>query len=172
MKFYLSGGMEFQEGLGKDWRVYITEKLAPLGHDVFDPVVEGHKNPEEPDPFYVREMRHTDIEKYKDLVRKFIFRKDIIGVQQSDAIVLLYDRSAQLGAGTLSEGWEAFREGKPVYLVTRFDVENIAGWLIAESTEIFPSFSEFIEHIGSAGQLEQDVKQAVIDRDYCLEGVY
>lgn len=172
MKFYLSGGMEFQEGLGKDWREYITKKLGPLGHDVFDPVKVALDVNGEEDPFFLRDKRHTNMEEYKDEIRRLMFHRDIKGIQESDAVVLMYDRSAQLGAGTLAEAWESFREGKPVYIVTRFDLATLSGWLIGECIEIFPSFSEFIEHIEVEGQLESDIKQAEYNRVHYLKGVY
>jgi len=173
MKFYLSGGMEYKNNLGANWREWITEELEKRRHDAINPVkleVAEEELDQNLPPIQVRLTQlklEGKLEEVRRLVRKVLFRKDMYAIQESDAIIVLYDESTRRGAGTLSEAWEAFREGRPVYLVTEFGMEDIPTWLIGETTQIFNNMDDLLEYIGDhsfvirdkmhAGQIAHDV---------------
>lgn len=174
MKFYLSGGMEYKEELGKEWREWITEKLEEQRHDAINPVrLEVLEEDDEPIQIKLTRMKKDgDLDGVRKAVRHTLFRKDMFAIQLADAIVVLYDESAQHGAGTLSEAWESFREGRPVYLVTDFPVEKIPTWLIGETTAIFKDFHELLDYIKDHSTVIRDIMKAQAARDEVLGGIY
>lgn len=172
MRFYLSGGMEFKENLGEGWRKTLTEILNGLGHESFDPVLEELSNQEARDFCWKEAKLAPDLFLYREMVRKHMFAKDMLGIQGSDACVLLYDESVRRGAGSLAEAWECFREGKPVYVVTDFPRAEIPGWLIGESTRIFNKLEEFITYATEPSRIACDIELAEEARDKHLKGVY
>ncbi len=177
MKFYLSGGMEYKKNLGANWREWITEELEKRRHDAINPVkLEMAEEELEHDiPIQVRltELKNDGkLEEVRRLVRKVLFRKDMFGIQLSDAMILLYDESTRRGAGTLSEAWEAFREGRPVYLVTEFDMSEVPTWLIGETTKIFSDMDDLLEYVGDHSHVIRDQMQAQQVAKDVLGGLY
>lgn len=174
MMFYLSGGMEYKTNLGAKWRVWITDELKSLGHTTVDPV--QLEAPDDNDEHLQHELGKLklegDFEKIRGIARRSMFRKDIFGIQMSEAIVVFYDESVQRGAGTISEAWEAFREGKPVYVVTEFPLEKIPTWLIGETMEIFTSFEDFLAYVGNEQQLVADLLKARANAKEVLGELY
>lgn len=177
MKFYLSGGMEYKKNLGANWREWITEELEKRRHDAINPV-KLEMAEEELDNGIPIQVRLTDLknkgklEEVRRLVRKVLFRKDMFGIQLSDAMIVLYDESTQKGAGTLAETWEAFREGRPIYLVTEFDTSEIPTWLIGESTKIFDDMEDLLEYVGDHSHVIRDQMQAQQVANDVLGGLY
>lgn len=172
MLFYLSGGMEHAENLGKGWRDIITRELEEVGHEALDPVKIEEQSQAAMSFDWVAAKKDTDLAPYKAMVRQCMFRKDMLAIQEADAVILNYDVSVQKGAGTLAEAWEAFREGRPVYLFTEFPLEQVPGWLIAETTEVFKTRKEVVEYVSDPGRVFTDIVQAKLIRDVCLKGVY
>jgi hypothetical protein len=174
MKFYLSGGMEYKKNLGTGWREWITERLQELDHDGVDPVkLESPDENGDPIQDRLTEMKLAgQLDEVRRIVRRSLFRKDMFAIQLSDAIVILYDESVQRGAGTLSEGWESFREGRPIYIVTDFPLDKIPTWLIGESTEIFEDFEDFLNYVADHNSVVEDIVKAKEARDEVLAGVY
>jgi len=172
MKFYLSGGMEYKENLGKGWRDVITRELAKVGHEAIDPVKIEEQSETATTYNWSEEKKASDLGSYKSMVRKYMFRKDMQAIQECDAVILNYDLSVQKGAGSLAEAWEAFREGRPVYVFTDFPIKQVPGWLIGESTEIFRTREEVVKYVSAPGKVREDVWHAQLVRDLCLEGVY
>lgn len=174
MKFYLSGGMEYKTNLGSKWRDWITEKLQVLGHGVVDPVkLETIGDDGVPIQKKLTTLKlEGKLDEVRTLTREALFRKDMLGIQISDAIVVYYDESVQKGAGTLSEAWESFREGRPVYVVTEFSLEKVPSWLIGETTAIFSTFDEFLTYVSNPLQLTADRAAAIKIRDEVLAGIY
>lgn len=171
---YLSGGMEYKKNLGSKWRTWLTERLQEMGHDAVDPVkLEAPDEAGIPVQARLTQLKlDGNLDEVRRMVRHFLFRKDMFGIQVADAIVVYYDESVQRGAGTLSEAWEAFREGRPVYLVTDFPVEKIPTWLIGETTAIFPDFDAFLEYLKDENKILADVIEARKTRDEVLSGIY
>lgn len=180
MKFYLSGGMEYKKNLGTVWRDWLTEQLQLLHHDAINPVKLEMAEEEDEDntsrqPIQARltELKmEGKLNEVRKLVRKTLFRKDMFAIQLADAIVVFYDESVQKGAGTLSEAWEAFREGRPVYLVTEFPMEKVPTWLIGETTAIFKDFEGFLDYVKDHSHVIRDQMHAKQVRDEVLGGLY
>ncbi len=175
MKFYLSGGMEYKKNLGKEWREWLTEKLEERRHDAINPVRLEFLDDENDEPIQIRLTRmkaEHDLKGVRKTVRKFLFRKDMFAIQLSDAVLALYDEAAQHGSGTQAEAWEAFREGKPLYLITDFPVEKIPTWLIGETTAIFKDFEEFLDYVKDHSAVIRDIMTAQKVRDEVLGGIY
>lgn len=168
MRLYLSGGMEAKADLGGGWRKDFTEQVEPLGYTTFDPVVVEQGDAEARDFCWVSEKTKPDLSVYREMVRRKMFIKDMEGLQHCDAVVLLYDESVRLGAGTLAEAWEAFREGKPLYVLTEYPQAQVPGWLIGESTALFSSFSELLNYLANPEQVKRDIKEAEMIRDHYL----
>jgi len=172
MRFYLSGGMEFKDGLGKGWRETITKALALLGHIAVDPVKEEMEDSEATTYHWAEKKLKEDLDDFRHMVRLKMFRKDMRAIQDTDAVILLYDESVQRGAGTLAEAWEAFREAKPVYVVSSFERRDVPGWLIGESTALFENFAQLLAYVEDHEQLKFDRHVAEFIRDSYLEGIY
>ncbi len=175
MNFYLSGGMEFKTNYGKNWRDWITSELKTRHHDTIDPtkLEKVGERDDAPTQHALGIMKQEGkLDEIRDTVRRVLFRKDMFGIQQSDAMILFYDESVQRGAGTLAEAWESFREGRPIYLVTEFSLADIPTWLIGETTAIFPNFDELLEYIGEHSYMVRDQMEAEKIRDEVLGGVY
>jgi nucleoside 2-deoxyribosyltransferase len=174
MKFYLSGGMEYKKNLGMAWREWLTGELEKLKHDGVDPVkLESPDENGDPIQDRLTELKLAgEFDEVRRLARRFLFRKDMYGIQLSDALVVLYDKSVQRGAGTISEAWEAFREGKPVYLVTDFPTKSIPTWLIAETTSVFHDFEELLGYVSDHSRVVEDSVKARKARDEVLAGIY
>ena len=176
MKFYLSGGMEYKKNLGMGWREWLTQELEKLHHDAINPV-KLEICEEEKDGLPVQaqltEMKlEGKLDEVRRLVRKVLFRKDMFAIQLADALIVLYDESVQKGAGTISECWEAFREGVPVYLVTEYAVTDVPTWLIGETTKIFSDFEGLLEYVGEHSYVIRDQMLAQQISDEVLGGLY
>jgi hypothetical protein len=176
MKFYLSGGMEYKKKLGAAWRDWLTKELEERHHDAINPVKLEICEEEQGDVPIQTQLSQLKaegkLEEVRKLVRKTLFRKDMFAIQLADAIVVYYDESVQKGAGTLSEAWEAFREGVPVYLVTDFPIEKVPTWLIGETTRIFSDFEELLEYVSEHSYVIRDQMHAQKVRDEVLGGIY
>lgn len=181
-KLYLSGGMEYKKNLGKKWRDWFTEKLEEQRHDAINPVklesLQDKEDEEDDEAGFPLQTKLSALKeagklnKVRKIVRDSLFRKDMFAIQLADAIVVLYDESAQKGAGTLSESWEAFREGVPVYLVTDFPMSDVPTWLIGETTQIFADFEELLEYTKDHSHIirdQMDARQIAAD---CLGSIY
>jgi hypothetical protein len=176
MKFYLSGGMEYKKNLGKSWREWLTVELEKKRHDAINPVLlevcEEEKN-DVPIQIRLSQLKvEGKLDEVRKLVREVLFRKDMFGIQLADAIIVYYDEAVQKGAGTLSESWESFREGRPVYLVTDFPIEKIPTWLIGETTALFGDFAELLDYVGNHSYVIRDQMHAQKIRDEVLGGIY
>ena len=148
-KLYLSGGMEkclADDPLGGKWRDTLSKKLKPLGFCAI--------NITELDVAYTKE--HGELyHGYDDMLlkksnirRHFVYTDLELIKHNSDAIVLYYDESVRLGAGTISEAQVSYNLGLPIFIVNKFaDDTEIPGWLLALSTKIFNSFDELLGYL-------------------------
>ena len=179
MKFYLSGGMEYKKNLGAPWREWHTGELEKLRHDAIDPVkLESAEDSEDRERGKPVQVRLTELKlagklgEVRKLTRESLFRKDMFAIQLADAVLVYYDESTQKGAGTLSEAWEAFREGRPIYLVSSFEVKDIPTWLIGETTQIFADFDSFLEYVKDHSFVIRDQMHARQVADDILRNIY
>lgn len=174
MKFYLSGGMEYKKDLGMTWREWLTKELEKVDHKPVDPV-KLESPDEEGNPIQPRLTRlklEGNLKEVRKLVRNNLFPKDMYGIQLADAMVVYYDESVQKGAGTLAEAWEAFREGKPMYIISELPLEKIPTWLIGESIELFHNFEDFLAYVADDNNLIMDMLSAKKAASEALGDIY
>lgn len=143
MLTYLCGPIEFAESGGKLWR----RKLAPflrdhLGHRVYDPAEDQKKNLSDEEAAHFREWKQTDLDRYRRVVRKIIqFDLDLIE-NKADYLICHWPDAAAPSGGTPAELTVAYRKGIPVYLVSDLPLEQISGWMLACSDQVFRSMEE------------------------------
>ena len=140
---YLSGGMEYAAGEGRDWRLEMQTWLeGELGCTVFNPNAESDSLFAREFPgVNFREMKKTDIPGYMSIVERLVsIDCDEIAVR-TDFVVVYWDDAAQRGAGTKGELTMAHFFKKPVYMVTAMRPEEIPGWVLGCVTRMFPDFA-------------------------------
>lgn len=143
-RVYLSGGMEYAQDEGADWRSEVEEWIhTSLGHSVFNPNKESArylKKRLKGDDF--RGLKVSDPQRFAKLVSGIVDFDSREIAARSDYIVCYWDRSAQRGAGTKGELTIARFHRKPVYMVTEMNPENIPGWILGCTTRMFGSFDQ------------------------------
>lgn len=140
---YLCGSIEFSPDKGKTWRREIRLFLEEtLRHRVYDPAEDEKKNLTEEEVAHFRSWKQTDLQHFRQTVRKIInFDLDLIQ-HQADYVICYWDAHATRGAGTAAELTLAYRKGIPVYLVTELPLAEVSGWVLACADRIFVSLDE------------------------------
>ncbi len=143
-RVYLSGGMEYADGEGAQWRTEMQQWLEQhLGHSAFNPNVESSR-------FFTtyypsidfRKLKTENIELYQEIVRQLVELDCKEIAEHSDYVVCYWDEGAAKGAGTKGELTMAKFFGKPVYLITSFPLHELPGWVLGCVTKTFNSFEE------------------------------
>jgi hypothetical protein len=144
MNVYLSGGMEYADGEGVQWRKEMQAWIETnLQHTVFNPNVESER-------FFDRHYPDTDIRKlkleniplYAEIIRNLVDIDCNEIADRSDYLICYWDESAARGAGTKGELTMAKYFKKPVYLVTSDPLYSLPGWVLACITKSFASFED------------------------------
>lgn len=150
MLAYLCGPIEFADGGGKLWRQKLTPFIRDqLGHRVYDPAQDEKKNLTDEEMAHFREWKLTDLERFRRVVRKIIhFDLDLIE-NKADYVVCFWGDASALSGGTPAELTVAYRKGIPVYLVTPLPHEQISGWMLACSDQIFSSIDDLKSFLSS-----------------------
>ena len=140
---YLCGAIEFSRDRGKRWRRQIKPFIEKtLRHRVYDPAEDEKKNLTREEVAKFRTWKRTDLERFRQTVRKIVnFDLDIVQ-NQADYLICYWDAKTSRGAGTPAELTAAYRKGIPVYLVTGLPLAKVSGWVLACADRIFPSFDE------------------------------
>ena len=149
MRVYLSGGMEYAEGEGVQWRVVMQDWIEKqLQHSVFNPNVESDKffSTHHPNIDF-RLMKKENPQRYTEIVRKLVEIDCNEIVHRTNYVVCYWDDGAAKGAGTKGELTMAKFFNKPVYLVTQFELHDIPGWVLGCVTKTFPSFDELKKYL-------------------------
>jgi hypothetical protein len=149
---YLSGGMEYAAGEGRDWRSEMQSWLErELGCSVFNPNVESDRLFANEFPgVNFRQMKDTDLPGYMSIAERLVsIDCDEIAVR-TDFVVVYWDDAAQRGAGTKGELTMAHFFRKPVYMVTAMRPEAIPGWVLGCVTRIFDDFTRLKEFLAAA----------------------
>ena len=138
---YLSGPIENAENDGANWRDSITPWLKnEIEHDVFNPVVETRKIVSDLTNTQFREMKETDPKKYKNLIRQIIDIDIKAVVEESDYLIVNWNKSVFRGGGTHGEITLAYYLKKPIYLVNHVPLDDLSSWIFSCATEVFDSF--------------------------------
>lgn len=143
-RVYLSGGMEYAQREGSDWRQEIEKWLKEvLNQEVFNPNKESAK--------YLsakslkgdfRALKKTDTQRFMKVVRGMVVLDSHEIALRSDYLICYWDRSAVKGAGTQGEVTLAKYFGKPVYLVTKLSLSKIPGWILGCTSRTYSSFDD------------------------------
>lgn len=144
MRAYLSGGMEYADGEGVNWRKDMQEWLeTTLDHSVFNPNIECEifLKTKYPD-FDFRTLKNIDIIKYVDIVSQLVDLDCNEVANYSDYVVCYWDEGAAKGAGTKGEITLASYFNKPVYLVSLIPPKDIPGWVLGCTTKVFDNFTD------------------------------
>jgi nucleoside 2-deoxyribosyltransferase len=148
MLAYLCGPIEFAEDGGRLW----CRKLAPflrdqLGHRVYDPAEDERKNLSEEEAAHFREWKTADLDRFRRAVRKIIaFDLDLIE-NKADYVICYWPSENAHSGGTSAELTVAHRKGIPVYLVTPIAVDQVSGWMLACSDQVFTSIEGLKEFL-------------------------
>ncbi len=144
MRAYLSGGMEYAENEGVNWRKELQEWVEhQLGHSVFNPNVESNRFFSSNYPGVdFRGLKTSNIDTYQEIVRRLVEVDCREIAERSDYVICYWDDGAARGAGTKGELTMARFFGKPVYLVTSFPMHQIPGWVLGCITRTFGTFDE------------------------------
>jgi len=136
--------MEYAKGEGVNWRREMEVWVdSALGHTVFNPNRESEQFLARRLPdIQFRDLKKQDLENYTVLVRELIDIDTHEIAEQTDYVICYWDASAQRGAGTTGEVTMAKFVGKPVYLVTELDLQEIPGWILGCATKVFGSFDD------------------------------
>lgn len=144
IRAYLSGGMEYADGEGRDWRAALQAWLeAALGWTVFNPTHESER-------FFAthypgldfRALKSKDIARYRDIAAQLVDIDCREIAERSDIVICFWDASAMRGAGTKGELTMARYTGTPVYLVTDIPLQEVPGWVLGCATHILGSFQD------------------------------
>lgn len=156
---YLSGGMQFAKGLGAGWRARCSEKLRDLGFFPLD-IAELDIAYSEAHGHLYRFLSDDELLQRKSNIRKHFIETDINLIRNdSDALIVLYDESVRLGAGTTSEIHEAFMHDIPVFLINSFkELNQVPGWMQAETTMIFNEWDALYKYFA-------ELPPAILKRD-------
>mgnify|MGYP001160091672 FL=1 len=141
MKAYLSGPIENAENDGASWRQDMTLWLKDnLNHEVFNPVLEtkniiGHLNPS-----IFRSMKKTDPIEYKNIIREIIKLDLEALINDSDYLIVKWDKSVLKGGGTHGEVTMAYWIKKPIFIVNSLPIDDMSSWIFSCSDFIFNDF--------------------------------
>ena len=145
---YLSGPIENAENDGAGWRELITQWLKnEIGHDVFNPVeatrdiIKGLSNEQ------FRRMKKIEPQNYKRLIRQIIDIDIEAVVEQSDYLIVDWNKSVFKGGGTHGEITLAYYLKKPIYLVNHVPLDDLSSWIFSCATEVFDSFDDMKIHL-------------------------
>lgn len=148
-RVYLSGGMEYASDEGKDWRSTLQQWLErELCCSVFNPNLESAR-------FFAthyptanfRKLKKEDPSLYKMIASGLVDLDCDEIAHRTDLVICYWDVSAMRGAGTKGELTMARFFHKPVYMVTTMPQEEIPGWVLGCTTELFPSFDALKESL-------------------------
>lgn len=157
---YLSGGMQFADGLGAGWRQVVSERIKQLGYFPIDIAALDIEYTANHGELY-RFISDDELLQRKSNIRKHFIETDINLIRcDTDALIVLYDESVRLGAGTTSEVHEAFELDIPVFLLNAYGaLSEVPGWMQAETTRIFTDWEDMYQYLGSLPQgiLKRDI---------------
>jgi hypothetical protein len=145
---YLSGPIENATNDGANWRELISPWLKDeIEHDVFNPVVATRKIISNLTNSQFREMKETNPKKYKNLIRQIIDIDIKAVVEESDYLIVYWNKSVFKGGGTHGEITLAYYLKKPIYLVNHVPLDDLSSWIFSCATEVFDSFDDMKIHL-------------------------
>jgi hypothetical protein len=164
--------MQFAENEGADWRIDISVWLKELGYFPLD-ICELDKAYAQRYGHFLRNINTSDDLQRKSNIRKHFISTDLnLVTNDSDAVIIYYDESVRLGAGTISECMIAYQNDIPVFLVSYWEdwQKEVPGWLQALTTRIFTSFEDLQKYMDflPKGIIKRDIYGNRHTGDYYL----
>lgn len=157
---YLSGGMQHAPNLGAGWRQGCSKTLQQLGYYPLDIAELDIAYTAAHGELYRFTTDEELLQRKSNIRKHFVYTDLQLIVNDSDALIILYDESVRLGAGTVSECQIAYNQDIPIFLVNAYPhLDDIPGWLQALTTKIFTTFEELYEYLAALpdGVLKRDV---------------
>jgi hypothetical protein len=151
--------MQHAEGLGAGWRLQCGKVLRDMGYYPLDIAELDIAYTATHGELY-RFTTDEELLQRKSNIRKHFVYTDLQLIENdSDALILLYDESVRLGAGTISEAQIAYNLDIPVFLVNTYpQLDAVPGWLQALTTKIFPNFDSLYDYL-------YELPEGVLKRD-------
>lgn len=149
MKTYLSGGIEYANNFGKEWRRDLSEWIIKnLNHSIFDPTKESIKFFHEKFPGFERsKLKSLPETEIRDIIGELVKFEIAVVIEQIDYVICYWDDSCSKGAGTQGELTVAKFYNKPVFIVTDKSIQEMPAWIIGCSTMIFFNFENLKSHL-------------------------
>jgi hypothetical protein len=151
--------MQHAPNLGAGWRDVCGGVLKGLGYyplDIAELDIAYTANHGE----LYRFTTDAELLQRKSNIRKHFVYTDLqLIMNDSDALIVLYDDSVRRGAGTVSECQIAFNQDIPVFLVNTYPtLDDVPGWLQALTTRIFTNFDDMYVYLDQLpdGVLKRD----------------
>jgi hypothetical protein len=157
LKTYLVGSIQASEDGGAGWRDKLTKSLEDMHFEVLDPCKAECNHSlaptvEEQKKKLQSLKRGGEWERW-DKVMWEIQKNDIVCVNSSEFLIILYDHTKHIG-GTVEEIVEANRKHIPMYVVTYSSYIDFNDWILArirqnfkDGGKIFHNFKQLIYHI-------------------------
>ena len=143
MKYYLAGAIEAAPDDGSTWRAEITRFLkTACGDTVFDPSQHEQDFLTAEEKQHFRAWKSQDTARFRPVIQKIIDRDLHQLLQESDAVICLWDAYVMQGGGTHGELTLAYEHEMPVYLVLGMPLEQVPSWIVGCTTELFHNFDE------------------------------
>lgn len=157
--------MQFAEDLGGGWRAGISARLRDLDYHPLNITEMDKAYQVKHGQLYFKDDADGDVKKhlkFKSNIRQHFIHADLELIKQnSDAVILYYDQSVRLGAGTLGEAQVAYLHDVPLFVVSEWgdDWKEVPGWLQALSTKMFPNFAHLLDYLEylPVGILQRDM---------------
>jgi len=161
-RIYLSGGMEYADNEGRDWRSMMEQWLEQeLGWSVFNPNRESERFFDKHYPGVdFRAIKERDMERYREIVAQLVDTDIREIAERTDVVVCYWDEGAARGAGTKGELTMARFFRKPVYMVTTIAPHAIPGWVLGCTTRLFGSFDQLKTFLRTVAGEERDLSGA------------
>jgi len=137
--------MQFAKDEGADWRREVSVWLKELGYLPLDICALDAAYADTYGHFLRGITKNDNYLQRKSNIRKHFIATDLnLIINDSDAVIILYDESVRLGAGTISECQVAYSNDIPIFLVSSYEEweKEVPGWLQALSTKIFTSLDD------------------------------
>ena len=145
---YLSGPIENAENDGADWRKSLTPWIKnTLSHKVFNPVIATRDITKGLTSSEFRNMKRSNPDKYKKLIREIINIDIEAVVNSSDYLIVNWNMSVFRGGGTHGEISLAYFLKKTIYLVNNVPFDDLSSWIFSCSTEVFDCFEDLKTHL-------------------------
>lgn len=141
---YLSGGMQHAKDLGAGWRLKCAKELRKMGYYPLDITALDIAYTKAHGELYIPDGNTNDLQRRSDIRRHFIHSDLQLILNDSDALIVLYDESARLGAGTISECQYAYEHNIPIFIVSAYEDwrKEVPGWLYGLSSKVFTNFTD------------------------------